>query len=471
MFLIKFHTVFFLRTFSSSTQVETCQEKIISLELQDPITNATLSESQILAGTLSDPVSANITPSDDENSSIITVRSNASAGNANDNTLRLHLAVDNDDDGGAGNENASSELQSGSENSRSFLTAASPQLHQQQATHTDGKSMQTIVEVVNPLISGDGYANKIAVGRSDDCSYPSFDENDNGNAADDELDSLNAYNTASELSLSDKMKNVLQELVSNERVRLSFSQSISEDDDDDDEDDDDDSDTDVDDEIVLKHDELDAGSPLNIHHGEVVANVNIDDIAASIGEMKFDAPGVPDASRKTNESESPIDNNAIFSVSTVGSVPPQQSDDIKNANVFGYDIIYQNPNFLTADDEFDAHSSSATTAAAQHQQKSTHEKLKEKLLSELNVDEQRRTTAASLNLDIKSDTGDSKASKEFAVDADDNDESSISYQEIDIPSVPTTPTESSSKSTNSSSATAGGGSGKRKKRKGKGKKK
>lgn len=79
-------------------------------------------------------------------------------------------------------------------------------------------TLQTIVEVVNPILVGDGTANEIAVTRmlSDDLSLPSFDVDD------DEQE---------QLSLNDKMKNVLKELRENEKVRLSLSRSMEEDED------------------------------------------------------------------------------------------------------------------------------------------------------------------------------------------------------------------------------------------------
>jgi hypothetical protein len=77
------------------------------------------------------------------------------------------------------------------------------------------RTLETIVEVVNPILVGDGIAQEIAVGRvaNDDLSLPSF------NVDDDDEEEL-------ELSLSDKMKNVLKELRENEKVRLSWSRSM-----------------------------------------------------------------------------------------------------------------------------------------------------------------------------------------------------------------------------------------------------
>lgn len=153
-------------------QVETCQEKIISLELQDP------NEMQI-------------TPSDEDSSSIITVRSNA--------------------------ENVTFTVDDEALNTPSKLNTFMLQHHHyHHHPHTVGSStMQTIVEVVNPVISGDGSANKIAIGRSSDCQYSSLDDDDVDNA-----------DGRPELSLNDKMKNVLQELLEDDRVKMNLSRSL-----------------------------------------------------------------------------------------------------------------------------------------------------------------------------------------------------------------------------------------------------
>lgn len=87
-------------------------------------------------------------------------------------------------------------------------------------------TLQTIVEVVNPMLAGDGTATEIAIGRTnDDASLPSFDVE-----AGDE-DDLDGVILRRELSLNDKMKNVLKELKENEKVRLSLSRSMDEEED------------------------------------------------------------------------------------------------------------------------------------------------------------------------------------------------------------------------------------------------
>lgn len=87
-------------------------------------------------------------------------------------------------------------------------------------------TLQTIVEVVNPMLAGDGTATEIAIGRAnDDASLPSFD------VGDDEGDEHDGVVLRRELSLNDKMKSVLKELKENEKVRLSLSRSMDEEED------------------------------------------------------------------------------------------------------------------------------------------------------------------------------------------------------------------------------------------------
>lgn len=404
---------FFLKKFLFLSQVETCQEKIISLELKDPITNITINESQLLQTKL--PETVTIIPSDDENSSIITVRSN-DENNFNENLVHLHLA---------GDVNATPEASSGT-----FLTAV--QHHQPLNVIDNSENMQTIVEVVNPLITGDGYANKIAIGRSSDCQYSSLNENDMGNVADDEFDSL-AFNAASdELSLSDKMKNVLQELVENERIKkLNTSQSESEE-----EDSDENNDTDDDENDPLQYDDI---------------NIEID-INPSSNVDLVDA-------KEMEEDEDEENGNSIGDVNVDRHQDSDNNDDIKNANRYD-NFVYENPNFLMAGDEFDA-STSQQNVSIRNQR---DEKLKEKLLSELNVQ-------SSTIFDKSHDSNLSdenrvaiESTKSNVKDLGEED-SSISLHE-DIPSAPTSPTETSSKSNSSNSAI-----GRRKKRKSKSKKK
>lgn len=354
-----------------------------------------------------------ISPSDDENSSIITVRSNAS--NNNDSMVRLNLATNDDND-----------VEAPTKFDGSFLTAAQHNQSSNVFDLNDENTMQTIVEVVNPQISGQGYANSITIGHSnDDGSYPLFDQNDDGNVADISYDSIDEYNMASGLSLSDKMKNVLQELVKNERVRLSFSQSISDDDDSDSEQ----NDTDDDANEPLRHDSGDEESAAAI--SSTIEPTTVAKAMEENGNAVIAQPNVVD---------------------TVKQSDSVNNDDIKNANIIDNDFIYKNPNFLMADDEIDASTSTQKTVSTVTRNE-RDEKLKEKLLAELNVqpsgsDEQQHHEIGTTER-INNDP--------------DEEESSIS-----ISSAPTSATiETSSKSDSISST----GSGKRKKRKNKARKK
>lgn len=445
--------------------METCQEKIISLELQDPITNTTIDEQQMTAAAALIQPTTTMSPSDDENSSIITVRSNGSGSTATGaavaaaatiaNVLQLHLAADDDDDNDTDHP-VSNIDKTGVVGS--FISATRSEQLQQVSPVDATHAMQTIVEVVNPLITGEGHAYRIAIGHTSDPTYPSFDASDNGNVADDEYDSFNAYNPSHELSLNDKMKNVLQELVTNERVRLSFSQSINEDDGDESDEVDHD-DTDDDEHEPLQLDEFDGASAEpsqesngNIGTAEVIARVISTLPAATIDTI--------DA----------INTETITIASNDGNVATNK--DIENANVVveqqhTYDavldvddnIVYENPNFLAASCEIDETSRRLQT-------NERNEKLKEKLLSELNIDEKRNVIPAAVELvDEVVDVATKVINRECLDENNDDDDD-------DGPSEATTSTETSSRSTNASKTTAStGASGKRKKRKSKAKKK
>lgn len=106
----------------------------------------------------------------------------------------------------------------------------------------DHHHLQTIVEVVNPVIFGDGDANEIVTSGGPD----SLEENlYSGNST----HSSKTFRKKPELSLNAKMKNVLQELVENERVKLRLSQSIDDDEEDDEDDDEEEDDEDYEDNL------------------------------------------------------------------------------------------------------------------------------------------------------------------------------------------------------------------------------
>lgn len=202
--------------------METCQENIISLELQRGEEEE--EEEDTFAGEVAIEQALDIalkdSHEDDEEelggSSIVTVKSN-------------HQIGTNDDDCQVAKYNAS------------FSTSATSSTTTNETTTTTTKSfMQTIVEVVNPVIAGDGFANTIPIGRLADGSYPSMDYPDDADEDDEdqlEFESHEAaaaaagsddeynYSGQHELSMNDKMKNVLQELLTNERVQLNWSRS------------------------------------------------------------------------------------------------------------------------------------------------------------------------------------------------------------------------------------------------------
>lgn len=416
------------------------------MELKDPITNAPLTEEQLLAAKLAETI---ITPSDDENSSIITVRSNASN---NDSMVRLHLAADTADSNGATvagtGAMATAEVQSGP--TGSYLTAV--QHHQVSSSDTDANTdMQTIVEVVNPLIAGQGYANTIAVGHHSggdvDGPNPSFDPSIY--AAESNYDSLDAYKTASEMSLSDKMKNVLKELVKNERVRLSFSQSLSDGDGDSDSEQ---NDTDNDANEPLKHDSSDDDESTIPPASAITVSTETATEAPSVItaiETAAMAAAATVAAPVTEEN-----GNAVIAQLNIVDEHHDSSNNDKNANIIDNDFIFQNPNFV---DEIDVR----TVPQSSSVRNERNEKLKEKLLSELEVQPSGSESSPSKHLakvkPITVVTAPVVVVTESTNQPDD-EESSI---HDDVPTTPTSLTEASSKSDSISST----GSGKRKKRK------
>ena len=202
-------------------QVETCQEKIISLELEDPKSlesPTTPTTEQFIQTQLQQRLSAS--EDSDENQSFVTV-----CPNYGDETRVILHATDPED----------------YMNANVFV--------KQNVGVIEGRTssnLQTIVEVVNPMLCGDGIATEITIGRSDDSTFASFEadnEAEDNNDNDDNDDGVVVLRKKSgfELSINDKMKNVLKELKQNEKVRLSLSRSMDgEDDDEEDEEEEDD---------------------------------------------------------------------------------------------------------------------------------------------------------------------------------------------------------------------------------------
>lgn len=115
---------------------------------------------------------------------------------------------------------------------------------------------QNIVQVVNPLIAGEGQVQRIAISRPQFSEYPSFDKDDieeyEGEYTDDDQEqdqnqtavqimrsetfvlppstssaaALANKKPREELSLNAKMKNVLEELLENERVKYNLQKSL-----------------------------------------------------------------------------------------------------------------------------------------------------------------------------------------------------------------------------------------------------
>lgn len=182
-------------------QVETCQEKIISLELEDPksLESPTTPTTDFFIHSQVQQRLQFTSDDSDDNQSMVTV-----CPNNTEDTLVLN-PTDPDDYVNA-----------------NVFVKYTPSIIDGR-THSN---LQTIVEVVNPMLSGDGTAKEIAIGRAnDDASLPSFDVE----AGDDDEHDGVVYRR--ELSINDKMKNVLRELKENEKVRLSLSRSMDEEED------------------------------------------------------------------------------------------------------------------------------------------------------------------------------------------------------------------------------------------------
>lgn len=203
--------------YANIQQVETCQEKIFSLELEDPKslespltpTSTPITEqfiSSLQSSNLIDQQQCSADESDD-NQSMVTV-----CPNNTEDTLILHPTDPSDYINANVNTIMSSDDQHDDDDDEDDVD---------EIEYTN--QINTIVQVVNPLLVGDGAATEIAIGHSDDLS--SFNN--------EQVDYSDGITYRQELSLNDKMKNVLKELKQNEKVRLSWSRSMEEDDDED----------------------------------------------------------------------------------------------------------------------------------------------------------------------------------------------------------------------------------------------
>ncbi|XP_016977432.1 protein lap4 isoform X18 [Drosophila rhopaloa] len=215
---------------SRASEVETCKERIISLELQVPETEeGTLDETQPPLELGADDFEDNAAKEDEDDfddyddedeeeedtASIVTVQAN---------NEKLFLRHDSDGYGPSSIESVAS--------GKVRIKPTPLSLHQTLAKET------TIVEVLNPVIGGDGSARTIHVSGG----LP-FDPEDFEQGAVAVLRSETFVlpgatgGGRSELSLNAKMKTVLEELLENERVKLNLQKSLEgEEEDEDDED-------------------------------------------------------------------------------------------------------------------------------------------------------------------------------------------------------------------------------------------
>ncbi|XP_043656596.1 protein lap4 isoform X4 [Drosophila teissieri] len=220
------------------TEVETCKERIISLELQVPETEdeGRLDDTQppleLEADDFQDDEGDDDDDDDDDEdeddyededeeedtASIVTVQAN---------NEKLFLRHDSDTYGPSSIESVAS--------GKVRIKPTPLSLHQTLAKET------TIVEVLNPVIGGDGSARTIHVSGGLPFEEDAFEQ---GAVAVLRSETFVLPGAAgggrSELSLNAKMKTVLEELLENERVKLNLQKSLEgeeeEDDDDDDED-------------------------------------------------------------------------------------------------------------------------------------------------------------------------------------------------------------------------------------------
>ncbi|KAH8362798.1 hypothetical protein KR084_001135 [Drosophila pseudotakahashii] len=222
---------------SKASEVETCKERIISLELQVPETEddgGRLDDTQppleLEADDFQDDEDDDDEEEDEDDYEDEEEEDTASIVTVQANNEKLFLRHDSDTYGPSSIESVAS--------GKVRIKPTPLSLHQTLET--------TIVEVLNPVIGGDGSARTIHVSGS----LP-FDEDDFEQGAMAVLRSEtfvlpggNNTNNAggrSELSLNAKMKTVLEELLENERVKLNLQKSLEgEEEDNEDEDEDED---------------------------------------------------------------------------------------------------------------------------------------------------------------------------------------------------------------------------------------
>ncbi|KPU80369.1 uncharacterized protein Dana_GF16442, isoform V [Drosophila ananassae] len=212
------------------TEVETCKERIISLELQVPESEeGTLDDTQPPLELEGDDFDDNGAEEDDDfdeeddeeddddedeeeeedTASIVTVQAN---------NEKLFLRHDSDTYGPSSIESSAS--------GKVRIKPAPLSLHQTLAKET------TIVEVLNPVIGGDGTPRTIHVSGRAPFDGDDYDDESFEQGAVSVLRSetfvlpAGAGGERSELSLNAKMKTVLEELLENERVKLNLQKSL-----------------------------------------------------------------------------------------------------------------------------------------------------------------------------------------------------------------------------------------------------
>ncbi|XP_039231986.1 protein lap4 isoform X4 [Drosophila yakuba] len=219
---------------SRASEVETCKERIISLELQVPETEdeGRLDDTQPPLELEADDFQDDEDDDDDDEdeddyededeeedtASIVTVQAN---------NEKLFLRHDSDTYGPSSIESVAS--------GKVRIKPTPLSLHQTLAKET------TIVEVLNPVIGGDGSARTIHVSGGLPFEEDAFEQ---GAVAVLRSETFVLPGAAgggrSELSLNAKMKTVLEELLENERVKLNLQKSLEGEEEQDDDDDDDD---------------------------------------------------------------------------------------------------------------------------------------------------------------------------------------------------------------------------------------
>ncbi|XP_020811008.1 protein lap4 isoform X10 [Drosophila serrata] len=213
---------------AKASEVETCKERIISLELQVPEPEeGTLDDTQpplelqLEVGDFGDDDEDDFQDEEDDfdeddeeeedTASIVTVQAN---------NEKLFLRHDSDAYGPSSIESVSS--------GKVRIKPTPLSLHQTLAKET------TIVEVLNPVIGGDGSARTIHVSGGAPFDHDEDDFEQGGAVAVFRSETFVLPDAAgsgrTELSLNAKMKTVLEELLENERVKLNLQKSLEEDD-------------------------------------------------------------------------------------------------------------------------------------------------------------------------------------------------------------------------------------------------